>query len=408
MTMKGLRTLDDLDVEGKTVLVRADLNVPMEDLMMTDGLRIERLKPTLRNLLQRGAKVVVISHFGRPKARFEAKYSLRRVREVLGTELGRPFLPFADDCIGPDAERMVSELEPGEIGLLENLRFHAGEEANDPMFAKQLAKLGDIYVNDAFSCAHRAHASVEGITHFLPSVSGRGMQQELEALNLALESPERPVAAIVGGSKVSTKLAALTNLVAKVQVLIIGGGMANTFLHAQGINVQKSLHEADLADTARAIMAKAKDVGCEIILPVDAVVAETLAPGVAVQTVPVNAVPAGQMMLDIGPQSVAQIIARLKTCRTLVWNGPLGAFETAPFDVATTAVARAVADLTRSNTLLSVAGGGDTMAALAKAGVDTSISYVSAAGGAFLEWLEGRKLPGVEALLNNHRTSKAD
>jgi len=407
MTMKGLRTLDDLDVEGKTVLVRADLNVPMEDLMMTDGLRIERLKPTLRDLLQRGAKVVVISHFGRPKARFEAKYSLRRVREVLGTELGRPFLPFADDCIGPDAERMVSELEPGEIGLLENLRFHAGEEANDPMFAKQLAKLGDIYVNDAFSCAHRAHASVEGITHFLPSVSGRGMQQELEALNLALEAPERPVAAIVGGSKVSTKLAALTNLVAKVQVLIIGGGMANTFLHAQGINVQKSLHEADLADTARAIMAKAKDVGCEIILPVDAVVADTLATGVAVQTVPVNAVPAGQMMLDIGPQSIAQIIARLKTCRTLVWNGPLGAFETAPFDIATTAVARAVADLTRSNTLLSVAGGGDTMAALAKAGVDTSISYVSAAGGAFLEWLEGRKLPGVEALLNNQRTSKA-
>ena len=358
-------------------------------------------------LLQRGARVVVISHFGRPKARFEAKYSLRRVREVLGTELGRPFLPFADDCIGPDAERMVSELEPGEIGLLENLRFHAGEEANDPMFAKQLAKLGDIYVNDAFSCAHRAHASVEGITHFLPSVSGRGMQQELEALNLALEAPERPVAAIVGGSKVSTKLAALTNLVAKVQVLIIGGGMANTFLHAQGINVQKSLHEADLADTARAIMAKAKDVGCEIILPVDAVVADTLAPGVAVRTVPVNAVPAGQMMLDIGPKSVEQIIARLKSCRTLVWNGPLGAFETEPFDVATTAVARAVAELTRSNTLLSVAGGGDTMAALAKAGVDTSISYVSAAGGAFLEWLEGRKLPGVEALLNNQRTSKA-
>ncbi len=405
--MKGLRTIDDLDVAGKTVLVRADLNVPMEDLMMTDGLRIERLKPTLRDLLQRDAKVVVISHFGRPKARFEAKYSLRRVREVLGTELGRPYLPFADDCIGPDAEEMVRNLEPGEIGLLENLRFHAGEEANDPMFAKQLAKLGDIYVNDAFSCAHRAHASVEGITHFLPSVAGRGMQQELEALNLALEAPERPVAAIVGGSKVSTKLAALTNLVAKVQVLIIGGGMANTFLHAQGVNVQKSLHEADLADTARAILVKATDVGCEIILPVDAVVAETLAPGVAVKTVPVTAVPAGQMMLDLGPKSVEQIIARLKGCRTLVWNGPLGAFETAPFDAATTAVARAVADLTHSNTLLSVAGGGDTMAALAKAGVDTSISYVSAAGGAFLEWLEGRKLPGVEALLANQRTSKA-
>ena len=405
--MKGLRTLDDLDVAGKTVLVRADLNVPMEDLMMTDGLRIERLKPTLRELLQRDAKVVVISHFGRPKARFEAKYSLRRVREVLGTELGRPYLPFADDCIGPDVEEMVRNLEPGEIALLENLRFHAGEEANDPMFAKQLAKLGDIYVNDAFSCAHRAHASVEGITHFLPSVAGRGMQQELEALNLALEAPERPVAAIVGGSKVSTKLAALTNLVAKVQVLIIGGGMANTFLHAQGVNVQKSLHEADLADTARAILVKAKDVGCEIILPVDAVVAETLAPGVAVKAVPVTAVPAGQMMLDVGPKSVEQIIARLKSCRTLVWNGPLGAFETAPFDAATTAVARAVADLTHSNTLLSVAGGGDTMAALAKAGVDTSISYVSAAGGAFLEWLEGRKLPGVEALLANRRTSKA-
>ena len=407
MPMKGLRTLDDLDVEGKTVLVRADLNVPMEELMMTDGLRIERLKPTLRDLLLRGAKVVMISHFGRPKARFEARYSLRRVREVLGKELGRPYLPFADDCIGPDAEEMVNSLEPGEIGLLENLRFHAGEEANDPMFAKQLAKLGDLYVNDAFSCAHRAHASVEGITHFLPSVAGRGMQQELEALNLALDAPERPLAAIVGGSKVSTKLAALTNLVARVQVLIIGGGMANTFLHAQGIDVQKSLHEAGLADTARAIMVKARDVGCEIILPIDAVVAETLAPGVAVKTVAVNAVPAGHMMLDLGPRSVAQINARLQTCRTLVWNGPLGAFETEPFDAATTAVARAVADLTRRNTLLSVAGGGDTMAALARAGVDTSMSYVSAAGGAFLEWLEGRKLPGVEALLANARTSKA-
>jgi phosphoglycerate kinase len=397
--MENLRTLDDLDVDGKTVIVRADLNVPMEDLYMTDGLRIERLAPTLRQLLSRGAKVVVISHFGRPKGRFKADLSLRRVREVLGNALGRPPIPFSDDCIGPAAEVAVSGLEPGEIILMENLRFHDGEEANDEAFARQLARLGDIYVNEAFSCSHRAHASIEGITHFLPSAAGLGMQAELVALHQALDSPQRPVAAIVGGSKISTKLAALTNLVTKVQHLAIGGGMANTFLFARGVDIGKSLCEPDLVDVVREVEAAAQGAGCEIVLPQDAVVAAELKEGVAVANVGIEAVPRDKMILDVGPASTKRLIELLGTCRTVVWNGPLGAFETKPFETGTVAVARAVADLTGRGSLLSVAGGGDTMAALAMAGVDTKLSYVSAAGGAFLEWLEGKELPGVEALL---------
>ncbi len=396
--MENLRTLDDIDVDGKTVLVRADLNVPMEDLAMTDGLRIERLVPTLRELLANGARVVVLSHFGRPKGKFEAALSLRRVREVLGTALGRPPIPFSDTSIGLAAQEAVARLEPGEIILMENLRFHAGEEKNDTDLAKSLAALGDLYVNEAFSCSHRAHASIEGITHFLPSAAGRGMQAELNALHKALDAPERPVAAIVGGSKVSTKLGALTNLVEKVQYLAIGGGMANTFLYARGVGIGKSLCEPDLAATAREVEAAAARSGCEIVLPVDAVVAAALTAGVPTETVDIANVPADSMILDVGPRSIATLLEVLDRSRTLVWNGPLGAFETPPFETGTLAVARAAAALTKHNKLLSVAGGGDTMAALAMAGVDTQFSYVSAAGGAFLEWLEGKTLPGVEAL----------
>lgn len=396
--METLRTLDDIDVDRKTVLVRADLNVPMEDLYMTDGLRIERLTPTLRELLARGARVVVLSHFGRPKGSFRVELSLRRVREVLGTALGRPAIPFSDDCIGPAAQEAVAGLEPGEIILLENLRFHPGEEGNDEDFAKSLAVLGDLYVNEAFSCSHRAHASIEGITQFLPSAAGRGMEAELVALHKALDAPQRPVAAIVGGSKVSTKLGALTNLVSKVQYLAIGGGMANTFLSARGVGIGKSLCETELAGTAREVEAAAERAGCEIILPGDAVVADALAAGVATSTVDISAVPKDAMILDVGADSVSRLKEVLSQCRTVVWNGPLGAFETPPFDQGTFAVAHEVAKLTLEGKVLSVAGGGDTMAALAQASVDTDFSYVSAAGGAFLEWLEGKELPGVIAL----------
>jgi phosphoglycerate kinase len=396
--METLRTLDDIDVDRKTVLVRADLNVPMEDLYMTDGLRIERLIPTLRELLARGARVVVLSHFGRPKGAFRAELSLRRVREVLGKALGRAAIPFCDDCIGPAALEAVASLEPGEIILMENLRFHAGEEAGDEVFAKSLAALGDVYVNEAFSCSHRAHASIEKITQFLPSAAGRGMEAELIALHRALDAPERPVAAIVGGSKVSTKLGALTNLVSNVQHLVIGGGMANTFLSARGVRIGKSLCETELAATVREVETAAERAGCEIVLPEDAVVADALAAGVATSTVDISAVPRDTMILDVGNGSVALLKEILSQCRTVVWNGPLGAFETPPFDRGTIAIAQEIAKLTREGNVLSVAGGGDTMAALAQAGVDTDLSYVSAAGGAFLEWLEGKELPGVVAL----------
>jgi phosphoglycerate kinase len=398
--MPRFRTLDDLDddldVRGKRVLLRADLNVPVKDGKVTDATRIERLVPTIEALIQKGAKVVVMSHFGRPKGPDPA-LSLRPLVEPLSRAIGRP-VQFAPDCIGPEAERVVMALKPGEVALLENLRFHPEEEKNDPGFARQLAALGDAYVDDAFSAAHRAHASIEAIAHLLPSAAGKNMQAELEALSAALENPKRPVIALIGGAKVSTKLDLLNNLTDQVDKLAIGGAMANTFLFAKGQPVGRSLCERDLADTARAVLAEAEKRGCEVILPVDAVTAETLEPGVVTRTVGVNAVPPTAMILDLGPQTVAVISAAFEASRTLVWNGPLGAFETPPFERATVALAKKAAELTGAGKLMSVAGGGDTVAALAMAGVMDQLSYVSTAGGAFLEWLEGRELPGVKAL----------
>jgi phosphoglycerate kinase len=395
--MPQFRTLDDIDPEGKRVLVRADLNVPVKDGKVTDATRIERLVPTVTNLLDRGARVVVMSHFGRPKGPDPAQ-SLRPLIEPLSNALGNRPVHFAPDCVGPEAERVVAALRPGEVALLENLRFHKGEEANDPQFAKQLAVLGDLYVDDAFSAAHRAHASIEALAHLLPAAAGRNMQAELEALGAALENPQRPVMALIGGAKVSTKLDLLKFMIAKVAIMAIGGAMANTFLFAQGRGVGRSLCERDLADTARTILADAQTRGCEIILPDDAVTAEKLEAGIATRTVGINAVPATAMILDIGPESARHIEEALGSARTLVWNGPLGAFETPPFDRGTIAVAKRVAELTRAGRLMSVAGGGDTVAALHRAGVADDLSYVSTAGGAFLEWLEGRELPGVAAL----------
>jgi phosphoglycerate kinase len=396
--MPRFRTIDDLDVSGKRVLVRADLNVPVSDGKVTDATRIERTAVTLSELADRGARVIVLSHFDRPKGKRVPSMSLRPIVEKLSAALAGRKVAFAEDCIGPAAAKVVDSLRDGEVALLENLRFHPGEEANDPDFARQLAALGDLYVNDAFSAAHRAHASTEALAHLLPSAAGRLMQAELEHLHQALDSPQRPVAAIVGGAKVSTKLDLLGNLTQKVDLLVIGGGMANTFLHAMGTEIGGSLCERDMAETARAIMDKARGQGCEILLPLDAVVARALKPGVESAVVPIDAVPADQLILDVGPQTVQRIVSRLEASRTLVWNGPLGAFETEPFDKGTIAVAEAAARLTRAGKLLSVAGGGDTVAALAKAGVVGAFSYVSTAGGAFLEWLEGRTLPGVAAL----------
>jgi len=395
--MTEFKTIDDLDVAGRRVLVRVDLNVPIKDGKVVDGTRIVRLTPTLDELARRGARVVLLSHFDRPNGKVAKDLSLRPVVAPLADALKRP-VAFAEDCVGPAAERAVAALGNGDIVLLENLRFHPEEEANDPAFAKRLAALGDVYVNDAFSCAHRAHASTEAIAHLLPAAAGRLMQAELEALARALTAPERPVAAIVGGAKISTKLDLLGNLVAKVDVLAIGGGMANTFLHATGRAVGKSLCEADMAATVRDVLARAKRQGCAIVLPVDAVVAREFKANAPHETVAVDAVPADAMILDLGPRSVAALEARLGDCRTCVWNGPLGAFETPPFERGTVAVARRAAALTKAGRLLTVAGGGDTVAALAAAGVVGDFSYVSTAGGAFLEWLEGKDLPGVAAL----------
>ncbi len=395
--MPQFRTLDDLDVAGKRVLLRADLNVPVRDGHVTDATRIERLAPTIEALIGKGARVVVMSHFGRPKG-VDPSQSLRPLVEPLSRAIGGRPVHFAADCIGAQAERVVAALRPGEVALLENLRFHPGEEANDPVFAGQLARLGDAYVDDAFSAAHRAHASIAALAHLLPAAAGRNMQAELEALGAALDHPQRPVMALVGGAKVSTKLDLLKFMTGKVDKLAIGGAMANTFLFAQGQPVGRSLCEQGLADAARAVLAEAKERGCEIILPEDAVTAEKLEPGVVTRTVGVNAVPPTAMILDIGPASVARIVAALEASRTLVWNGPVGAFETPPFDRATTAIAKKIAELTRAGKLMSVAGGGDTVAALALAGVTDDLTYVSTAGGAFLEWLEGRELPGVAAL----------
>ena len=391
------RTLDNLDVAGKRVLLRADLNVPVRDGKISDLTRIERLSPTIRELSAKGARVIVCSHFDRPKGKRVPQMSLAPMAAALGQVLGRR-VRFVEDCTGIAAEQAIDLLARGDVLVLENTRFHAGEEKNDPAFAAELAKLADIFVNDAFSAAHRAHASTEGVAHLLPSYAGRLMQAELEALDAALGHPVRPVGAIVGGAKVSTKLELLGNLVGKVDVLIIGGAMANTFLAAQGKGVGKSLQEAEMHATALEILAKAQTAGCRVVLPTDAVAAREFRANPPTETVPVDAVPADTMILDVGPASVAALIQLLPGLKTLVWNGPLGAFETPPFDSATMALAHAVAEATQTAGLRSVGGGGDTVSALRQAGVIEQMTYVSSAGGAFLEWLEGKTLPGVAAL----------
>ena len=391
------RTLDNLDVAGKGVLLRADLNVPVRDGKISDLTRIERLSPTIRELSEKDAKVIVCSHFDRPKGKRVPSMSLAPMAAALEKVLGRR-VRFVEDCTGTAAEQAVELLARGDVLVLENTRFHAGEETNDPTFAAALAKLADIFVNDAFSAAHRAHASTEGVAHLLPSYAGRLMQAELEALHAALGNPSRPVAAIVGGAKVSTKLELLGNLVGKVDVLIIGGAMANTFLAAQGKGVGKSLQEAEMHGIARDILTKAQNANCRIVLPTDAVVARAFEPNPPTEIVSVDAVPADTMILDVGPASVAALIQLLPSLKTLVWNGPLGAFETPPFDAGTVALAHAVAAATQKGDLRSVAGGGDTVSALRHAGVIDQLSYVSSAGGAFLEWLEGKTLPGVASL----------
>src|SRR5579872_5766155 len=398
LPMPDFRSLDDLAPQGKRVLVRVDFNVPVKDGRVTDATRIERAAPTLRELSDKGAKVIALSHFGRPKGKPDPAFSLKPLIEPLSRALGGKPVAFATDCIGPEAERVVAAMKPGDVALLENLRFHPEEEKNDPGFARALAALGDLYVNDAFSAAHRAHASTEGLAHLLPAAAGRLMQAELEALAAALETPQRPVLALVGGAKVSTKLDLLNFLVRKVNVLVIGGAMANTLLFARGFEIGKSLSERDMAETARGVLAKAREASCEVLLPVDAVVARELKPNAAAETVEIARVPKDAMILDIGPRTIAAIGAKLEASKTLVWNGPVGAFETPPFERATVAIAKKVAELTEAGKLMSVAGGGDTVAALHAAGVADRLSYVSTAGGAFLEWLEGRELPGVAAL----------
>ncbi len=394
----AFKTLDDLtDISGKRVLIRVDLNVPMKDGMVTDTTRIERILPTIRAVIAKGGKAILLAHFGRPKGERVADMSLKPVARPLSELLGQA-VDFADDCIGEAAAEAVGKMEDGSVLLLENTRYHKGEEKNDPDFAKALAANGDVYVNDAFSAAHRAHASTEGIARLLPAYAGLTMQAELDALGSALGEPKRPVLAVVGGAKVSSKIDLLDNLVAKVDMLVIGGGMANTFLAAKGIDVGKSLCEHDLADTARTIMATAEKAGCEIVLPEDAVVAKEFKAGADNETVALDAIPADGMILDVGPASIAKVNEKIDQAATLVWNGPLGAFEIAPFDKATVAAAQHAAERTKQGKLNSVAGGGDTVAALNHANAGSSFSYVSTAGGAFLEWLEGKELPGVKAL----------
>ncbi len=396
--MAAIKTLDDVSVAGKRVLVRVDFNVPVRNGLVTDASRIERALPTIRELKDKGARIVLISHFGRPKGKIVREMSLRPVVRSLQTALGGEAVAFATDCIGPPADQVTKRLKDGEVALLENLRYHGGEERNDPVFARALAGNGQIYVNDAFAAAHRAHASVDAITKFLPSVAGRLMEQEIDTLTRILESPQRPLAAIIGGAKISTKLDLLGNLLPKVDVMVIGGAMANTFLYANGVDVGESMCEYKMADEARRVTLQAKQRGYEVVLPVDAVIAAELKPDTRTATVPVTKVPKGAMILDIGPESAKQIAGKLAACKSLVWNGPLGAFETPPFEMGTMAVAEAVAKLTKEKKLMSVAGGGDTVAALGMAGVLGDLSYVSTAGGAFLEWLEGKELPGIAAL----------
>jgi phosphoglycerate kinase len=393
---KTFRTLDDVDVKSRRVLVRVDLNVPMEGGRVTDATRLERIAPTILEISDKGGKVILLAHFGRPKGR-DLSESLRPVAAALAEVLGRP-VGFADDCVGEAAEKAVAAMKDGDIVCLENTRFHQQEEKNDPAFVAQLARLGDIWVNDAFSAAHRAHASTEGLGHQLPAYAGRTMQAELDALAKALDAPTRPVIAIIGGAKVSTKIALLENLVSKVDALVIGGGMANTFLFARGVAIGKSLAEKDLAATALRISEKADAANCAIILPVDATVAFHFAAHAPCHAYGLDAIPADGMILDIGPLSIERVRAAIDDAATLVWNGPLGAFEMPPFDRGTVAAAKHAAERTKAKKLVAVAGGGDTVAALNQAGVAGDFTYVSTAGGAFLEWMEGKPLPGVEVL----------
>jgi len=392
------KTLDEIDLAGKVVLVRVDINVPVENGVVTDATRIEKIVPTVKDILAKGGKPVLLAHFGRPKGQVVPEMSLKPLVPTLEKALGVHVI-FAEDCIGTPAKKAVAAMQPGEVVLLENTRFHAGEEKNDPELSAAMAALGQVYVNDAFSAAHRAHSSTEGVAHILPSAAGRLMEAELKALEAALGNPVRPVTAVVGGAKVSTKLDLLGNLVSKVEYLVIGGGMANTFLVAQGIDVGKSLAEHDMAETAKTILAKAADAGCRVVLPADVVVAREFKAGAANEVVAADACPADAMILDAGPKAVEEICKVFEASKTLIWNGPLGAFEIAPFDAATNAAARKAAELTKAGALVSVAGGGDTVAALNKAGVAADFSYISTAGGAFLEWMEGKELPGVAALM---------
>lgn len=393
----AFKTLDDLDFVGKTALVRVDINVPVENNLVTDSTRIERIVPTIQHITKAGGKVVLFAHFGRPKGVRVPQMSLSVVLPALEAALGQP-VAFAEDCIGAPAKKVVGAMQAGDVALMENTRFHEGEEKNDKLLAASMAALGDFFVNDAFSAAHRAHASTEAIAHLRPACAGRLMEAELKALEAALEAPARPVAAVVGGAKVSSKLDLLSNLISKVDHLIIGGGMANTFLVAKGLEIGTSLAEHDMADTAREIMDKASEAGCTLHLPVDIVVAREFVADAAHEILPADQCPSDAMILDAGPDSVAALSEVFAQCRTLVWNGPLGAFEIAPFDAATNAAAQEAARLTREGVLVSVAGGGDTVAALNKAGVGSDFSYISTAGGAFLEWMEGKTLPGVAAL----------
>lgn len=402
--MMDFKTIRDIDVKGLTVLLRADLNVPVGDGKVTDTTRIDRLKPTIDYLSEHGAKTLILSHFGRPKNGPDPEFSLEFLTPVLKQSWGKD-VRFAGDCIGAPAETLASSLQNGQIGLLENVRFHAGEEKNDPAFVQALAKHGDLYVNDAFSSAHRAHASTEGLAHVMDTAAGFLMESELKALSAALEKPERPMAAIVGGAKISTKLELLGNLVEKANILILGGGMANTFLWAQGVDMKASLCERDMAEEARIIMAKAKTCGCDIVLPVDGLWGEKFEANTPHGVCAINAVPAGKMILDIGPQTGLMLQQKLAFVKTIVWNGPLGAFEISPFDKGTTDLARYVASQTKVGRVVSVAGGGDTVAALEHAGVAEKMTYVSTAGGAFLEWLEGKTLPGVAALIASKKAA---
>lgn len=394
----GWKTLDDVALAGKTVLVRVDINVPMEAGRVTDATRIEKIIPTIEDIIARGGKPVLLAHFDRPKGKVVPEMSLSHVVDALATATGRHVV-FGSDCVGDAAKAAIAAAGAGDVVLLENTRFHPGEEKNDPALAAEMAALGDIYVNDAFSAAHRAHASTAALAGLLPAAAGRLLEAELRALEAALGNPVRPVVAVVGGAKVSTKLDLLGNLVGKVDHLVIGGGMANTFLVAQGVEVGISLAERDMADTAREILAKAKAAGCTIHLPVDVVVAREFKAGAENATVDVGACPKDAMILDAGPKTVAALIAVFEGCKTLIWNGPLGAFEIEPFNAATNAAARAVADLTKAGKLVSVAGGGDTVAALNQAGAAEDFTFISTAGGAFLEWMEGKELPGVAALM---------